>query len=490
MNSDIGTKTISDDLAFSDATALSSAIAAREISCVEVMRTYLDRIRRLNPVHNAIISMRDEDTLMAEAAEADADLSAGRHRGWMHGFPLAVKDLSATAGIATTFGSPVFAGNVPEQDCVMVSRLRAAGAIVIGKTNTPEFGLGSHTFNSLHGVTRNAWNPALSAGGSSGGAAVSIALGMQPVADGSDMMGSLRNPAAFNNVLGLRPTFGRVPYGPKPEVFVHQLGTNGPMARNVRDLAHLLDAQSGHDATAPFSLDAPQTAFADALDGDVTGLRIGWIGDWQGYYACEPGILDLCGRGVQQFATLGARVEPLVPDFAPEMLWDSWVTLRSWSVAGAYAAHLSNPDTRDLLKPELVWEIENGLTLTGMAVNAASVARSAWFRCLTDLFTRYDAIAMPSAQVFPFDADIAWPDRIGDRTMDSYHRWMEIVIAGSLSSCPCINLPAGFDLSGRPTGFQLIGRPRAEQQLLKLAARYEEATDWLSMRPEGALGTV
>lgn len=481
------TQAARDDMIFADATALSEAIATRQISCVEVMRTYLGRIRRFNPVHNAIISMRDEDVLMAEAADADSDLAAGRHRGWMHGFPLAVKDLTATAGIPTTFGSPLFADNVPTQDCLMVRRMRAAGAIVIGKTNTPEFGLGSHTYNPLHGLTRNAWKPELSAGGSSGGAAVSLALGMQPVADGSDMMGSLRNPGAFNNVLGLRPSLGRVPAGPKPEMFVHQLGVNGPMARSVRDLAHLLDIQSGFEPAAPLSFAAPETPFADGLEGGVNGLRIGWIGDWDGYYPCEDGILDLCSRGVEQFAALGAIVEPLIPDFAPDRLWKTWTTLRHWSVAGSHAAFLANPETRKLMKPELVWEVEKGLTLSALDIHQASVARSEWFQCLIGLFTRYDAVALPTAQVFPFDAEIAWPDRIAGRAMDTYHRWMEIVIAGSLSGCPSINLPAGFDPSGRPTGFQLIGRPRGEQQLLQMAARYEEATDWLSMRPAGAL---
>lgn len=481
------TQGAADDMIFADATALSGAIAARQISCVEVMQTYLERIRRFNPVHNAIISMRDEDVLMAEAADADADLAAGRHRGWMHGFPLAVKDLTATAGIPTTFGSPLFADNVPTQDCLMVRRMRAAGAIVIGKTNTPEFGLGSHTYNPLHGLTRNAWKPELSAGGSSGGAAVSLALGMQPVADGSDMMGSLRNPGAFNNVLGLRPSLGRVPTGPKPEMFLHQLSANGPMARSVRDLAHLLDVQSGFEPAAPLSFPAPEIPFADCLEGGVSGLSIGWIGDWNGYYPCEDGILDLCSRGVAQFAALGAVVEPLIPDFAPERLWKTWNILRHWSVAGSHAAFFTNPETRKLMKPELVWEVEKGLALSALDIHQASVARSDWFQCLIGLFSRYDAIALPTTQVFPFDAEIAWPDRIAGRTMDTYHRWMEIVIAGSLSGCPSINLPAGFDPSGRPTGFQLIGRPRGEQQLLQMAARYEEATDWLSMRPAGAL---
>ncbi|MDF1722056.1 MAG: amidase [Minwuia sp.] len=471
------------DFLTTDATELSRLIATRSVSCVEVMTACLDRIDQVNPTYNAIISLRDRDALIGDARTADADLAAGRNRGWMHGFPLAVKDLAATAGIPTTFGSLLFADNVPDADCLMVSRLRAAGAIIIGKTNTPEFGLGSHTFNPLHGTTRNAWNPTLSAGGSSGGAAVSVALGMQPVADGSDMMGSLRNPGAFNNILGIRPSFGRVPNGPKPEIFVHQLSTDGPMARSVSDLAHLLDVQAGHDPSVPLSQDKPPTPFAADLDADIAGRRIGWIGDWNGYYAMEDGILDLCGTALGEFESLGATVEPLLPDFAPEAIWSSWVTLRQWSVAGGHAADFAKPTRRDLMKPELLWEIEHGLELSALQVHEASVSRADWFRCFMGLFEQVDFIAMPTAQVFPFDADIRWPDRIAGRAMDTYHRWMEVVIPASMAGCPAINLPVGFDPAGRPMGIQILGRPRGEQALLQLARRYEEATTWLSMRP-------
>ncbi len=467
-----------------DATELSRMIAAREVSCVEVMTACLARIDRLNPTYNAVVSLRDRDDLLADARTADRELAAGRYRGWMHGFPLAVKDLAATAGIRTTFGSPLFADNVPDADCLMVARMRAAGAIVMGKTNTPELGLGSHTYNPVHGITRNAWNPALSAGGSSGGAAVSIALGMQPVADGSDMMGSLRNPGAYANVLGLRPSFGRVPNGPKPETFVHQLATDGPMARSVRDLAHLLDIQAGHDPVAPLSLEAPASPFAATLDGDATGQRIGWIGDWNGYYALEDGILDLCNAALAEMESMGAIVEPLVPDFAPERIWSSWVALRHWSVSGNYAAYHADPATRDLLKPELVWEIEHGLALSAMQVHEASVTRSDWFQCSARLFEDVDFIAMPTAQVFPFDAELDWPKQIRGRSMDTYHRWMEIVIPASMNGCPAINLPVGFDLAGRPMGIQVIGRPRGERELLRFARCYEQATDWLSMAPD------
>ncbi len=472
------------DFLKTDATELSRLIAAREVSCVEVMTAYLARIARLNPTYNAVISLRDRDDLMADAQAADRELAAGRRRGWMHGFPLAVKDLAATAGIRTTFGSPLFADNVPDADCLMVARMRAAGAIVIGKTNTPELGLGSHTYNPVHGITRNAWKPELSAGGSSGGTAVSIALGMQPVADGSDMMGSLRNPGAYANILGLRPSFGRVPNGPKPETFVHQLATDGPMARSVRDLAHLLDIQAGHDPVAPLSLDAPATPFAGNLDGDVAGSRIGWIGDWNGYYPMEHGILDLCTAALADMESMGAIVEPLVPDFAPERIWESWVALRQWAVSGNYAAWHADPATRGLLKPELVWEIAHGLALSAQQVHEASVTRSDWFQCTARLFDEVDFIAMPTAQVFPFQAELDWPKQIAGRDMDTYHRWMEVVIPASLSGCPAINLPVGFDPAGRPMGIQIMGRPRGEQALLQFACRYEEATTWLSMTPD------
>ncbi|HET9068677.1 MAG TPA: amidase [Amaricoccus sp.] len=465
---------------------LGAAIRGRRVSCREVMDAYLDRIAAVNPTVNAIVSLRDPDALCREAGERDAEIARGLWRGPLMGFPQAPKDLTATAGIPTTQGSPILAGFVPETDAIVVERARRAGAILIGKTNTPEFGLGSHTCNRLFGTTANPWAPGLSAGGSSGGAAVALATRMLPVADGSDMMGSLRNPAGWNNVVGLRPSFGRVPTGPAAEVFLQQLATDGPMGRTVADTALLLSVQAGHDPRAPLSLADDPAVFAGPLERDWTGARIGWLGDLGGQVALEPGVEEVCRRALGHFEALGCIVEEVAPEFDMEALWDAWVVLRGVLVAGAARPHHADPARRAELKPELVWEIEKGLALTGPAIFAASVTRSAWYQELRRLFARHDFLVLPSAQLFPFDAALPWPDRIGDRAMDSYHRWMEVMIPGTLGGGPVLAVPAGFDGRGRPIGLQIHGPARADLATLQVGAAYEAASGFSRLRPPAA----
>ncbi|MBZ9676216.1 amidase [Mesorhizobium sp. ES1-1] len=466
-----------------DATGLSSAIAERRLSCERVMRDHLDRIERLNPEFNAIVSLRDPEALMQDAQAADAALSAGRYGGWLHGLPVAIKDLAETAGLTTTYGSPLYADNVPDADCLMAERIRSAGAIFIGKTNTPEFGLGSHTYNPVFGTTRNAYDPSLSAGGSSGGAAVALALRLLPVADGSDMMGSLRNPAGWNNIWGFRPSFGRVPDLPADELFLHQLSTSGPMARSVRDLARLLDTLAGETEAFPLSLPSEAESFAAGLDSDVGGLRVGWIGDWGGYYPTDANLLDTTRNGLEALAAQGAIIEPIEPYFDPALLWKSWMALRQWSVSAGHAQRYEDAESREKLKPELRWEIEGGLRLSAADIHAASVIRSNWVRWLNGAFSRFDVLALPTAQVFAFDATISWPRQIAGRAMDTYHRWMEIVIPGTLSGHPVLAAPAGFDDRGRSIGVQLIGRPRGDRRLLQIARAYERSAPWIARTP-------
>ena len=253
-----------DDITQLDGCALSTALHRREVSAREVLQASLARIEALNPKVNALVNLLPQDALLRQADERDAQLARGQSLGWMHGFPMAIKDLSAVDGVLTTMGSPLLRQQRPSHDSLMVARMKAAGCIVIGRSNVPEFGLGSHTYNTVFGTTLNPWNTARSAGGSSGGAAVSLALRLQPVADGSDMMGSLRNPAAFNHVFGLRPSPGRVPTGPVGDQFVSQLGTEGPMGRTVADVAMLLSVQAGRDARAPLSI-----AEAGGLMGNI-----------------------------------------------------------------------------------------------------------------------------------------------------------------------------------------------------------------------------
>jgi len=467
-----------------DAGALSAAIHARQLSCREVMQAFLARIDLLNGRFNAIVSLRDPDRLLAEADERDAQLARGESMGWMHGMPQAIKDLANVAGIPTTLGSPLMRQFVPKADGLMAQRMRAAGCIVLGKTNTPEFGLGSHTFNEVFGVTRNAWDPSRSAGGSSGGAAVALALRMLPVADGSDFMGSLRNPAGWNNVFGLRPSQGRVPVWPVQDVWVSQLGTEGPMARTVRDLARLLEVQAGHDPRVPLSLAEPPHFALEAQPLDARRVRIGWLGDLDGYLPMESGILDLCGQALRRFEGLGCAVAPLALGTPPAAVWDAWLVWRRALVATRIAPFLVQPGNRDRIKPEALWEYDQSRSLTGPDLLAASVQRSAFYQHMLSLLERHDALALPAAQVWPFDAAQRWPAAIGGVTMDTYHRWMEVVIYATFAGLPCISVPAGFDQRGLPMGLQLIGRPRGELALLRLAAAYEEAAaDVIARRP-------
>lgn len=466
------------------ASELSRAIAARQLSCRELMHATLARIDAVNPTHNAIVSLRGGEELLREAEARDAELARGESRGWMHGLPQAIKDIAPTAGMRTTLGSPLLRENVPTHDGLMVQRMKAAGCIVIGKTNTPEFGLGSHTFNEVFGVTRNAFDATRSAGGSSGGAAVALATRMLSVADGSDFMGSLRNPAGWNNVFGLRPSQGRVPLWPAPDVWVTQLGTEGPMGRTVEDVARLLDVQAGPDARVPLSL-ARHASFAEGLDGlDGKRVRVGWLGDLEGYLPMEAGVLDVCAQALHRLQGLGCAVEPTPLGHSPEAVWQAWLVWRRWLVAGRIAPFLLKPANRALIKPEALWEFDQAAGLTGAQALHASAQRSTFYQHMLTLFERFDVLALPSAQVWPFDAALRWPTYIEGREMDTYHRWMEVVIYATFAGLPCISVPAGFGAAGLPMGLQLIGRPQGDAALLRLARLYEgSAQDVLAIRP-------
>jgi len=454
------------------ATALAGKIARRDVSCVEVMAAFLDRIDAINPALNALVSLRDRAELLAEAQAADA----APRRGWLHGIPLAVTDLVATRGLRTTWGSPLHANDVPAADDLLAARLRAAGAIVIAKSNVPEWGQGSHTFNPVFGTTRNPYDRTRSAGGSSGGAAAALAARLVPVADGSDMMGSLRNPAAFCNVYGFRPSYGLVPGDAVGDTYLATLATEGPMARNIEDLARLLEVMAGPNPAVPFGRDAEP--FAARLEAPVKGLRIGWLGDWGGAYAMEAGIVAQCEAGLRVFEALGAVVEPLAPPFPAEKLWHAWITLRAMLNAGTKRALYDDPVQRAQTKPETLWEIEQGLELSAAAVHAASVIRSRWYARAARLFQTYDALVLPAAQVWPFPAEWRWPQSIAGHAMDTYHRWMEVVVPVSLIGLPALALPCGFGASGLPMGMQLFGPTGADARILALGQAWHRATDW------------
>jgi len=462
---------------------LAAMIRAREASAREVVTAFLDRISALNPTYNAIVSMRPREDILAQADAADAAVARGDAVGPLHGLPMAVKDTADAAGIVSTYGSPLFAKNVPKLDGLVVARQRQAGAIFIGKTNVPEFGLGSHSFNPVFGATGNAWNPAFTAGGSSGGAAAAIALRMLPFADGSDLGGSLRNPAAYNNILGFRPSQGRVPHWPRQETFLDQLVTEGPLARSADDLALLLAVQAGYDWRVPLSLSGRIPDWHDELGADLRGRRVAWLGDLGGYLPFEPGILELCATALGRFAEAGLTIEPLVPTFDWARLWRAFVVLRQFGIGSNFAAAFDNLTSRAVMKPELQWEIEQSRQLTLADMQHAMNVRTAWYDAVLGLFGQFDYLALPTAQVFPFPIQERWPQTIAGRQMDSYHRWMEVVVPGTLSGCPVISLPAGFSAAGLPMGVQIIGKPRDDLAVLQIADLYERISNFLTKQP-------
>jgi amidase len=466
------------------ASELSRAIHTQTYSCVDVMTAYLAHITQVNPIYNAIISLREADVLLAEAKAHDELLSAGKSKGWLHGIPQAIKDLSITAGIPTIMGSPLMQKNVPTEDALMVQRMKAAGAIIIGKTNVPEFGLGSHTFNPVFGATKNAFDVTKTAGGSSGGAAVALATHMLPVADGSDFMGSLRNPAGWNNVYGMRPSQGRVPMWPAGDVWTAQLATEGPMARTVEDLARLLATQSGFDARTPLAIDESFNlihALKPLSDSEIKATKILWLGDLNGYLPMEEGIAVICEHALQAISDKGCRIDCLGGHtqlgFEPSRIWDAWLAWRKLLVSARLAPLLALPHARERIKPEALYEIDAANGLTASSFMAASTVRSNFYAALCKLFERYDAIALPSAQVWPFDVNLGYPTEIvttkGAVQMDTYHRWMESSIYATFAGLPCISVPAGFGASGLPMGVQLIGKPQGDADLLRLAALFE-----------------
>ena len=468
------------------ALALSKAIHNKQVSCREVMQAYLKQIETYNPASNAIVSLAPQDALLAQADERDAQLGRGQSMGWMHGLPQAVKDLLDVQGFRTSHGSPLTPLTPAGKDSRMAARMRAAGCIMIGKTNTPEFGLGSHTFNEVFGATRNAWDPSKTAGGSSGGAAVALAQRMLPVADGSDFMGSLRNPAGWNHVFGMRPSQGRVPRPSLPDVFIAQLGTEGPMARSVSDMAMLLSTQAGYDARAPLSIQESGAAFAQSLDASMNGKRVGWLGNLNGYLPMESGVMEVCQDALKVLETTGCSVDTTHLGMQPEEIWDAWLVWRKALAGASTGAYAHLPNWREKVKPEAQWEYDQSLDLSGTQLMKASAARTRYYQSMIDLFESFDVLAIPAAQVWPFDIKERWPQNIAGRSMDTYHRWMEVVIYPTFAGLPAISVPAGFNAQGLPMGLQLIGKPKGDFELLQVAHAYEMAgQDLIQKRPPG-----
>ncbi|WP_294224703.1 amidase [uncultured Shimia sp.] len=462
-----------------DAGKLAGALRGGELSAEAVMAATLTRIAQRNPAVNAIVDLRDPEVLLAEAREADA-VPVGE-RGALHGMPIAVKALSDVQGMRTTQGSPLFVDHVAESDNAFVARMRAAGAIFIGKTNVPEFGLGSHSYNPVHGVTLNPFDASRTAGGSSGGAGAALAMNMVALADGSDMMGSLRNPAGWNNVYGFRPSWGVVPKEVGAESFWQQLSTIGPMARSPRDCALLLSVMAEAELGVPFNMPAQDWDLPEACA--VDGARVGWLGDWGGMMPMEEDILPLCEGALDVLRGAGAVVEEVAPPFDAEAMFQSWSDLRAFALAGELAVLFEDTAKRERLKPAAQWEIKRGMEMGAMDLHHATRVRSDWFATAAKLFEIFDVLALPVAQVFPFPAEWDWPKEIAGVAMDTYHRWMQVMVPASLLGLPAISVPVGFNAAGLPMGMQLIGAKGSDARVLEIAEAYHVATDWPGRRP-------
>jgi amidase len=447
-----------------------AALARRDVSARELLDLHLDRIAARNPELNAVVSL-DEERARAAAARADRERSAGTEVGPLHGLPFAFKDTHDVAGWRTTYGSPIFADHVPDRDELVVERVRRAGVVVLGRTNVPEFAAGSHTFNRVFGTTRNPVDPSRSAGGSSGGAACALAAGMVPLADGSDMGGSLRNPASFCGVVGLRPSLGRVPAWPT-ENHWETTAVSGPLARNVGDLALLLSVLAGPDPRTPHALGDPGATFAPPVRGTLAGLRVALAPTLAGQLLVDDRVAAVVEASAEVFAGAGARVQPAAPDLAPAD--DTFRTLRAWLFHSAFGALLA--ERPDDFKASLADNIRAGASLTGADVARAYAQRTALSEVMRVFFESHDVLVLPTSQVPPFPADQEYPTEINGRPMETYLDWMRSAYLITVTGCPAISLPAGTTPEGLPVGIQVVAPHGADRFLLEVAAGFEEAT--------------
>jgi amidase len=466
------------DLCFTPATELVRLFRARKASPLEVMRAVLARIDAVNPRVNAYVTVARESALRAARAATNA-LKRGAALPPLHGVPVSIKDLTPTKGIRTTWGSKIFEHHVPEEDALIVQRLKAAGAIVVGKTNTPEFGAGANTFNAVFGATRNPWDPALTCGGSSGGAAVALATGMGPIAQGSDLGGSLRIPAAFCGVVGFRTTPGLVPMYPK-ELAWDSLSVGGPMARTVADVALMLSVVAGPDDRAPLSYAVDSREFLKAVRApSVKGWRVAWTPDLDGLIPVDAEVAQVAEGATRVFRSLGAEVESACPDFGGTK--EIILSTRGLSMVAHHADKLAQ--WKDQMQPGLVWNIEQGLGLTPVEMGRAEKLRTALWHRVRTFLERYDLLILPTVAVPPFPVEQPYPTEINGKPLENYTQWFFLTYGITLTGLPAISVPCGFTRSGLPVGLQIVGRRRQETAVLRAAAAFERAAPWADRIP-------
>ncbi|MEM9406536.1 MAG: amidase [Acidobacteriota bacterium] len=467
---------MSEELCYQSAIEQRRLVGQREISAVELLEAHLERIEEVNGRVNAICTLAPEKA-RSSAQVVDERIARGEDPGLLAGLPVAVKDLAMTAGIRTTLGSPIYADFVPSQDAAIVERMKAAGAVVLGKSNTPEFGAGSHTFNEVFGVTRNPYDLGRTAGGSSGGGAAALAAGMVPLADGSDLGGSVRNPPGYNNVVGLRPSPGRVSSWPARQPW-DTLPSLGPMARSVEDAALLLAVLAGHDPRDPLSLPGDGSEFLQPLDVDLKGARVAWSPDL-GQLPVEPEVLEVLQPAVGVLQELGCVVEEAHPDLRGGR--ELFQTLRAAAFAGGMGADYERH--ADQMKETVRWNIERGLALSASDVVQAQTERAALFQRTLRFFETYDYLVLPVSQVPPFPVETEWPREVAGVDCPTYVDWMMSCCLISLTEHPAASVPGGFTADGLPVGLQIVGRHRDELSVLRLARAFEEATGHGLVRP-------
>ena len=455
------------ELCFSTAIDLERRIRRKELSAREALKAHLDQIERVNPEVNAVVTLV-ADQAMAQAKQADEDAAHGRFHGPLHGLPVLHKDLEDTAGIRTTYGSPLFRDFVPEHDSLLVERVKKAGAITLGKTNTPEFGAGSQTFNTVFGTTLNPYDLTKTCGGSSGGSAVALACGMAPLAAGSDMGGSLRNPASFCAVVGFRSSPGRVPRVPTTSAY-STLSIVGPMARNVSDLAFFLSVMAGPDERCPISIHEPGSRFAQPLDGDFHGVRVAWASGIPGM-VFDRRVLAVFDKCRKRFEQIGATVEAAVPDFTDAN--EIFKTLRALSFLQQHGAKYAK---RTQLKDTVIEEIERGARLTPSEIANAETKHSQLYSRFGQFMGKYEFLVLPTVQVPPFDVNQPYVKEIEGRKLSSYIDWMESCFFITLTGHPAISVPSGFTADGLPVGIQIVGRHQADFRVLQMARAFERA---------------
>ncbi len=467
------------EICFLTATELIRCIREKKLSASEVMEAHLTQIDRVNPKVNAVVTVLPEQAMDAAKA-ADKALACGKNVGVLHGLPVAHKDLVPTRGIRTTMGSPIFKDFVPERDGLIVERLKKAGAITIGKTNTPEFGAGAQTYNEVFGATLNPYDTSKTCAGSSGGAAVSLASGLQPIADGSDTGGSLRLPASFCNVVGFRTSPGRVPVWPN-ELGWFPISVQGPMARTVQDAALMLSAIAGPDARAPIAIVEPGNMFSRPLDRDFKDVRIAWSRDLGGL-PVDSRVTQVIDGQQQVFESLGCIVEEAEPNFTDaDEIFKIW---RAWRFEVNYGRLLK--DHRDQIKDTVIWNVEAGTELTGPKIGEAERKRTALYHRLREFMEKHEFLVLPVSQVPPFDVKQQYITEINGKIMETYIDWMKSCYYITVVGLPAISVPCGFTPEGLPIGLQIVGRHQDDFGVLQLAHAFERQTGFWKTRPSVA----